>query len=468
MRSFSHSTWSGPGLFKMQGGLTDFTFGPGFHVEVTNITSTGFYGACTNQGVVRWLGSGQLWPGTGCTFYNEGQFLVESNCSLSSGGGPNGNFINTGIIQTPANGGVSTFTIEYWNFTNRGTIKAETNSVLEVRPSNYSIQVAFEKGTVFDGPGVIRFPYGERFTWDGAMTLNTTLEFEGLGVYGNSVWSGPGLFVWKGGGMTGFTFGPDFHVEITTSAYRYIGGSCTNWGSVRWLGNGGTLSFDGGCTFNNYGDFTVETNGTLQAVSSPPGVFNNSGALELENGNLTINCLFSASPFSVLKVLIGGTALGTGFGHETFVDIGPTLPVPASFAGTLNVALTNGFVPVAGNSFTIADYLSYTGTFSSNSLPALPPGLQWQVNYGPTALTLSVVASSMSVTNAMRLPDGNFAFQVVGTAGGSAVIQAATNLNSPIVWTNLATNTPFTGVHNFTDTQATNFPGRFYRVLIGP
>jgi hypothetical protein len=134
--SYGHSTWTGPGLFKMQAGMTDFTFGPGFHVEMTGGNFKYVGGVCTNQGVIRWLVDGQLLnSSSGVSFYNEGQFLIETNCLLEQGGsGPNGNFINSGTILKPANGGVSSFTIDYWNFTNRGTIKVETNSTLEFSP----------------------------------------------------------------------------------------------------------------------------------------------------------------------------------------------------------------------------------------------------------------------------------------------------------------------------------------------
>ena len=55
----------------------------------------------------------------------------------------------------------------------------------------------------------------------------------------------------------------------------------------------------------------------------------------------------------------------------------------------------------------------------------------------------------------------------ITNAGGaiSTIIQAATNLIAPIAWQSIFTNTP---PFVFTDVTATNYPVRFYRVILGP
>jgi len=56
-----------------------------------------------------------------------------------------------------------------------------------------------------------------------------------------------------------------------------------------------------------------------------------------------------------------------------------------------------------------------------------------------------------------------------GAPGYSYVLEATTNLVFPVAWAPVTTNTPDTnGVWQFTDTQATNFPLRFYRLMLAP
>ena len=56
-----------------------------------------------------------------------------------------------------------------------------------------------------------------------------------------------------------------------------------------------------------------------------------------------------------------------------------------------------------------------------------------------------------------------FSFQISWATNLSVVVEAATNLASP-VWTPVATNTLAGGLSAFSDHQWTNYPGRFYRV----
>ncbi len=66
-------------------------------------------------------------------------------------------------------------------------------------------------------------------------------------------------------------------------------------------------------------------------------------------------------------------------------------------------------------------------------------------------------------------PGGSVALNLTGVPGSSYILEAATNLASPVVWLSLASNTLGTnGVWQFTDSQATNFPQQFYRLLLAP
>jgi len=67
-------------------------------------------------------------------------------------------------------------------------------------------------------------------------------------------------------------------------------------------------------------------------------------------------------------------------------------------AGTLDVSLIDEFSPGLGDSFTILTYGAHSGTFSTANLPALNPGLTWQVEYGDNSLVIEVVQSGGSIS----------------------------------------------------------------------
>jgi hypothetical protein len=69
-----------------------------------------------------------------------------------------------------------------------------------------------------------------------------------------------------------------------------------------------------------------------------------------------------------------------------------------------------------------------------------------------------------SLTNFTVLPNKQFQFVVSGVPGRSHVIEAATNLAAPIIWTVLATNpTGPSGTWIFTDPASSTLSRRFYR-----
>ncbi len=66
----------------------------------------------------------------------------------------------------------------------------------------------------------------------------------------------------------------------------------------------------------------------------------------------------------------------------------------ADLNGALNVSLLNGFVPQVGDTFEILTADSISGQFSTRSLPSLPSGRFWNVQYSSDSLTLDVVNST--------------------------------------------------------------------------
>ncbi len=107
---------------------------------------------------------------------------------------------------------------------------------------------------------------------------------------------------------------------------------------------------------------------------------------------------------------------------------------------------TNGNVPDAF-SYTVAD--PYGATSSNLVIVTIQ-----SVSNGPP----------VNITGISVLGNGTVQLNFTGMPGGVYLIEAATNLSQPIVWTTVGTNTADTnGVFNFTDINATNFGDRYYR-----
>lgn len=71
----------------------------------------------------------------------------------------------------------------------------------------------------------------------------------------------------------------------------------------------------------------------------------------------------------VMYMIISGTAPNTAYNRMTVTG-------HVTLDGELRVVLADGFVPVVGDSFVLVGAESVSGTFSSQTLPALP-GRTW-------------------------------------------------------------------------------------------
>jgi hypothetical protein len=277
-----------------------------------------------------------------------------------------------------------------------------------------------------------------------------------------------------------------FNISSANPKTLSSGGNLAVAGHTLWTG-AGIVNVGYGSVFNNTGSFVAQNDsqfynntgnmplpvfvnngtfrknsatGTTTFASASGGVnFNNTGTVDLQTGSVAINGGYTLSGSPQLKLALGGVNPGTQFSQETFAG-------PATLGGILSVTLANGFTPTNGQSFAIITYSSESGQFGSQQLPALPINLAWQVTYGATAVTLSVVGSTATIiTNATRLANGHFQFSLGGPNASSVIIQGSTNL---LDWTSLQTNTPFTGPLLFDDPQAVGYPVRFYRAVIFP
>ena len=85
-----------------------------------------------------------------------------------------------------------------------------------------------------------------------------------------------------------------------------------------------------------------------------------------------------------------------------------------------------------------------------------------------TFTTLGNLPAPFTLTGMTRLPNGSFQFGFSSQTGISNVVLASTDISYSITaWSNIGSaleTPPGSGTYQFTDTQATNYPHRLYRV----
>ena len=124
---------------------------------------------------------------------------------------------------------------------------------------------------------------------------------------------------------------------------------------------------------------------------------------------------------------------------------------------TLAVSGNGGATDAPVGAYIITPSQATGGTFT----PA-----NYNIGYNTGTLTVTPSTNSIPVTivGVTRLADGTVQLNFTGTPGNVYMIEAATNLTSPIGWTTLGTNTADTnGVFSFTDLSASNYNFCYYR-----
>jgi hypothetical protein len=191
------------------------------------------------------------------------------------------------------------------------------------------------------------------------------------------------------------------------------------------------------------------------------------------------------------------TATGPG-GTSGYASIGATtLPAPTPtnlrVTGLTSTTITlawdapDGPVPVVSyrilgvfDGVFVQYPLSYVNIYGTTvTLTGLAPGsaLLWGVcaydaygnlsgyDYLPSLVVNPVRASATLTALAMPPAATGFSFTVQASAVQTTLIQATTNPGDPLSWVTIATNPPNGSTFNFTDTNASQFPMRFYRVV---
>lgn len=275
----------------------------------------------------------------------------------------------------------------------------------------------------------------------GAVTNNGTLAYNHSdNATNNSPISGNGNLTHTGTGM--LTLG---------GANTYSGTTVVNGGTLVVNGSLGTntITVTNGATLAGYGVIngavTEQSGGTL--------------ALGAAIGTLTINNALTLAGTNVIKL-----------SHVTSAtnDVIQGLS-NVTFGGTLTI-ITNGTLQ-SGDTFHLFNASAYSGFFAATNLPALGNGLSWDAS-GLTNGTLKVVGGTptrpLFVQTPFQLGDGNFQLKFAGTSGNYRLWATINLAPTPLTntWTLLTSGTFSGGTVTFKDSQATNYPLRFYSITV--
>ena len=190
--------------------------------------------------------------------------------------------------------------------------------------------------------------------------------------------------LWNAGGVTKNGSG----ILTLSASNTYTGATAVNAGTLNVAGSiaSSTVTVNGGgtlCGTGSTGAVTVNSGGTLV-----PGV-SGTGSLSLNNNALSLSG-------SVVAEISASSGAATAVQNVSSITYGGILTV-TNLGGTF----------ASGNTFALFNAASYSGSFSTISLPSLPTGLAWNTNDLP-------VNGSISVTG--TLPSG-WTGQDIGAVG---------------------------------------------------
>jgi autotransporter-associated beta strand protein len=209
-------------------------------------------------------------------------------------------------------------------------------------------------------------------------------------------------------------------------------------GHAMTLGSGKMISGDGQVN----GNFTIASGATLAPGNNDLGALVFSNSLTLNSGSKTILKVSHDSQASSAVRVAGAFACG----------------------GSLVVSNADDFEQ-AGDGFQLFNAGSYTGNFSSVTLPALTSGLYWDASVLNTAGTVRVVVETTPTIGSVGMVAGGLV--LVGTGGvtnGTYYVLTSTNISAPLTnWTRLLTNQfDASGNFNFTNSISPDAPQDFY------
>jgi hypothetical protein len=460
----------------------------------------------TNNGVITLAGTNGVDYSLTAYLYNAGAFnIISGNLLINYCGNNSGSLDNAPgalvNIENDANIDISSNQFGFCNppFSNEGIIRKSGGSgTTSLYPAlNNSGAVDAQTGVIsFNGGGTLDGTLQSE--GNGALVLasniyNTVLVLDGNLSSPNAFLEGAnlagvgtinGTLTWIAGSFAAGSSG----LTIGTNGVMILAG--TNGGDYSLnvaLYNNGTFKLVSGNLLINYcgsafGEFFNEPGGLVDfqndvsIVASCGGQLINRGIVRksgdlgtsdigapFDNTGGTLDAQFGTIALTNSYNLAGG-ALNIGIGSPTSYGQVYLAGNPA-LTGALSVNI-NGGPLTNGNAFPVVTYASASGAFSPVTLP---PWINWQTNYGPTALTLTVVnLEGQPVLEPAALPGAVqlFGLEFTGNPNATYSILATTNLIVPLTnWTVLGSAILVSNdLFEFVDTQTKNYPQRFYRL----
>jgi pectin methylesterase-like acyl-CoA thioesterase len=191
----------------------------------------------------------------------------------------------------------------------------------------------------------------------------------------------------------------------------------------------------------------------------------------VSNGSGSVTSVVATLTYADTAPVSSPSTYSRPAGYPLVITIAGNLATNWSDADADPLALTNGISSTNGaavgydssyvyytNANDVADQINYTvGDGQGGTAPGLI-----NVLVGPPPTN--------SVAGTVLNGDGTVTLNFVGVADYTYQVDATTNLAPPVVWTTVSTNTAdiIDGTWQFTDTQATNYPNRFYRSAYRP
>jgi uncharacterized repeat protein (TIGR01451 family) len=418
----SQFNWTGGTLGT--GGV--FTVSSGGTVTISGAATKVLRRLFVNTGTVTWTG-GAVQGNSNPTFDNQAGGVLDlqtDNTFFASSDSSTRTLLNAGTVRKSAGTGTTV-----WQdvFNNTGTVEVQAGTlqltgsglssgaftgaagtVLEWSAGTHQLA----NGTTFGLTGTRRVSGGTVDVLAGAsLSAAGVLEVTGgtLGGAGAITVPADGAFSWTAGTLgTGgvFTVSAGATATLSSGSTKTLRRQFDNQGTVTWTGgqvlgnNNPTFNNQAGAVFDVRADTTFfgssdgstpvfNNDGTVRKTAGTgstvwQGTFNHNGLLELQQGLFSFGTTPNIGGASSLTVFLGGTTAGTQFGQVVVGNI--------TFAGTLNVVLTNGFVPAVSNSFHIINGGTGSGVFTTTTGRVLGNGLVLETNYAGGDLTLTAAA----------------------------------------------------------------------------
>ncbi len=422
------------------GGSVSLTAGTGGIVEAaTNTAWTADLGGATAVSLTSAgaIGTGSLPLQLGTTNLTSSTAANSSNQFLKA----------TGAVTIDAGGlnaGSGTVELDGGTFTLGGSQRINDNTQVTVNGATFALAANSE--TV----NTLTLISGSLTGSSGVLTSTNTIQTRAGSI---------GAILAGTNGLTKSTAG-----TVTLSgANTYTGVTAVNAGR---LNVNGSLS-DGPDAI----DLTVAAGATLGGTGTIHGVVSNSGTTAPGNSPGILNTgSYTFANDSIFEVELGGTTPGDGTNHHDQLNVSGTVTIDVNV--TLSLAVVNGFIPAAADSFVIVnndDNDAVSGTFGGLAEGTLVTvgGVQKKITYvggdGNDIAIVALDAPTVTVAAANVVYDGQ-PYAATGTVTGVSGVPGSTLDGVGLAFTYYlgatATGTPVTAPTNVgTYTVVASFAG---------